>query len=511
MALDLQTAEQEIAEIYISTFGRAPDQAGLAYWVGEVMQGKLDVAQVAQSFFDQDETQSLYGSADDIDFLISIYENALGQSVDANDDGVQYWLDQLQGDGPVTRDSFIKTLINGAKAETGNPEDAQLLQNRVDAGLLYAKEVGVNSNLASQIISDITADAATAEKAMGTVDYYKGWVDQYAGALAPDAQFSEADLWEHIDDDTFWSDLASQDILNFDAPPTVNFWEQADAFWAPPPPGSEAVDPFAFLENEDAWHDPEKFTNFQDGAFRDVDPAALFAQYSAEASSMYGDLLNPEVMDAELMNSMFGNMDENLYKDIFDDMFGDVDDQYFKDVYSQDGQLSQDAFGDVDPFMFNQMFSNTLGDDAQYQEFFGDFDDSFIAGIYMDEDGKPIGEIPDGFNPEHFPDGFIDGFEAGEFSDEFFTANFEGQFPPPEGGYGEYFDYDGDGEYLDYGMYPSYDGEYVDYDGDGGYPDDGSYPPENGDPAGPPPEETPPPAGDPNPAPAYNHIDYFIA
>ena len=34
---NLQTIENEVAEIYISTFGRAPDQAGLAYWVGEVL------------------------------------------------------------------------------------------------------------------------------------------------------------------------------------------------------------------------------------------------------------------------------------------------------------------------------------------------------------------------------------------------------------------------------------------------------------------------------------------
>ena len=146
MTIDLQTAEQEVTEIYVSTFGRAPDQAGLAYWVGELMKGNLNIEQVSQSFFDQEETQALYGEAGDVDFLISVYKNTLGQTVDANDEGLKYWLAELEADGGVTRDGFIKTIINGAKADTGNPLDAQLLENRVNAGLQYAKEVGVESD-----------------------------------------------------------------------------------------------------------------------------------------------------------------------------------------------------------------------------------------------------------------------------------------------------------------------------------------------------------------------------
>ncbi|PHS55932.1 MAG: hypothetical protein COB17_10640 [Sulfurimonas sp.] len=441
MALDLQLAEQEVAEIYVSTFGRAPDQAGLAYWVGEVMKGNLTIAQVSESFFDQQETQDLYADASDMDFLISIYKNALGQTVDANDDGLKYWLGELEAGAGVTRDGFIKTLINGAKADTGNVLDAQLLENRVNAGLLYAKEVGVNSDLASQIMNDITADATSAEDAMGMIDFYNGWVDQYSTALGADSTLAKEDLWNNINDQTFWTNLENEHTLTFDAPPPINFWEEADSFWAE---GITLDTGFDFLRDETKWHDVAKFNDFQGGAYDKVDAATMFAQYSGEASIMYNDLINSDDMNSEIMDNMFGTMDESLYNDIFKDMFGDVDDQYFKRVYSEDGVLKEDAFDNMDPHLFNNMFSDTLTDDGRFEEFFGDFNPEFIAGIYIDNEGKPVGEIPVGFNEGLFPEGFLEGFEGGEFSQDFvslhFPDGFNGEFPPidgtfPEGGF----------------------------------------------------------------------------
>ncbi len=246
MADNLQTIESEVAEIYISTFGRAPDKDGLAYWTGEVLKGNLTMAQVSESFFDQSETQEMYGNSSNLDFLISIYENTLGKTVDSSDEGVQYWLGQLDS-GELTQNGFVKTIINGAKAETGDANDALLLQNKVNTGLLYAKEIGVTGDLAKQIMNDVTYDPATAENAMGMVEYYKGWVGEYSTALGDDSGVTDADLWANINDATYWNDLGQNHTLHFDAPPPINFWEQTDAFWAD---GTTPDTEFAFLQDE---------------------------------------------------------------------------------------------------------------------------------------------------------------------------------------------------------------------------------------------------------------------
>ena len=54
-----EVTEQQVAELYVATFNRAPDAAGLAYWVNSA----LTIEEIAQSFFDQPETQVQIGRA----------------------------------------------------------------------------------------------------------------------------------------------------------------------------------------------------------------------------------------------------------------------------------------------------------------------------------------------------------------------------------------------------------------------------------------------------------------
>ena len=186
-AVDNQAIQERVAEIYVSTFGRAPDKAGLEYWTNEVVKGNLTLDGVAQSFFDQPETKALYDDASNEDFIISVYENTLNRTVDSNDEGVQYWAGELKN-GHLSKDTFIKAIVDGAKADTGSADDAALLQNKVKVGLDYAQEIGkADSPLAKQVMEKVTADDTTVEDAMATVNFYKDWVDSYDTALGDDA------------------------------------------------------------------------------------------------------------------------------------------------------------------------------------------------------------------------------------------------------------------------------------------------------------------------------------
>ena len=48
--------QAEVAKLYVATFNRAPDAGGLSYWTNSGM----SIENIAQSFFDQSETQTLY-------------------------------------------------------------------------------------------------------------------------------------------------------------------------------------------------------------------------------------------------------------------------------------------------------------------------------------------------------------------------------------------------------------------------------------------------------------------
>jgi len=156
-----ETLQSRTTEIYVATFGRAPDRAGLQYWVGQVEKGLLTVDQVAQSFFDQPETQTKYPQGtSNADFITSIYQNVLNR--DPDQAGLDYWVAELDR-GAFTRSQAIIAIINGAKAATGSPTDAAILANKEEVGEYFAA-----SSLGE--LSDISTLRMYAQMVMGSVD-----------------------------------------------------------------------------------------------------------------------------------------------------------------------------------------------------------------------------------------------------------------------------------------------------------------------------------------------------
>lgn len=49
---------ENVTQIYVATFNRAPDAAGLEYWMYQSNLTSLE--EIAMSFFDQSETQLVY-------------------------------------------------------------------------------------------------------------------------------------------------------------------------------------------------------------------------------------------------------------------------------------------------------------------------------------------------------------------------------------------------------------------------------------------------------------------
>ena len=109
------TFEEQITNLYIAVFDRAPDAAGLSYWV----HSGLTVEQIAQSFFEQPETQALYGDRSLEDFITAVYENVLGREPDEG--GYRYWHDELES-GRVGKDLFILAIVNAAMEHEADAE-----------------------------------------------------------------------------------------------------------------------------------------------------------------------------------------------------------------------------------------------------------------------------------------------------------------------------------------------------------------------------------------------------
>ena len=97
-----------VTRLYIATFGRAPESAGSIYWLYE---SKLNLEDIARSFFEQEETKAKYPQGfDNYDFIVSTYNHVYNRNPDQA--GGDYWLEELDG-GKIEKGLFILAVING--------------------------------------------------------------------------------------------------------------------------------------------------------------------------------------------------------------------------------------------------------------------------------------------------------------------------------------------------------------------------------------------------------------
>ncbi len=142
--------EERVIKLYIATFNRAPDKAGLDYWVNEMKNNGWSLEMVAQSMFMQKETKELYpeGTSTE-DFIKAVYKNTLNRVADKS--GIEYWKKELES-GNISKEHFIIAIINGA-----NGDDIKVLNNKTKIGEYFAIEKGKNDLSLSKSIMKIVS------------------------------------------------------------------------------------------------------------------------------------------------------------------------------------------------------------------------------------------------------------------------------------------------------------------------------------------------------------------
>lgn len=161
-----QPTYENVTKLYVATFNRAPDTVGLNYWINDSFNGNPTLSQIAQSFFDQKETQTLYpAGTSNRDFVRSVYLNLFNREPDSV--GWNYWEQELNQQ-KYSKNRFIETVINGA-TDDANGMDKTILENKKEAGLYFALYGNEDKNLASSIMQTITSDANTVTQVRDTL------------------------------------------------------------------------------------------------------------------------------------------------------------------------------------------------------------------------------------------------------------------------------------------------------------------------------------------------------
>ncbi|MDD2266027.1 DUF4214 domain-containing protein [Sulfuricurvum sp.] len=147
-----------VAKLYVATFNRAPDAAGLDYWVNSGM----SLEDISQSFFDQPETQNLYpiGTQTTV-FVTSVYQNLFNRPPDQA--GLDYWANELNTH-TISNQNFILAVTNGALGS-----DATILTNKTTIGLAFAN-AGLNDpTFAHTVMANVDASEESVTSAEDTI------------------------------------------------------------------------------------------------------------------------------------------------------------------------------------------------------------------------------------------------------------------------------------------------------------------------------------------------------
>ncbi len=113
VALDIDGAAGQAFRLYQAAFGRAPDLAGLGYWISRIDAG-TPLVDVSNGFIGSNEFKSLYGvNPNHTQIVGQLYQNVLHRAPDAG--GEAYWvgvLDSNPGAVPEVLKQFSESLEN---------------------------------------------------------------------------------------------------------------------------------------------------------------------------------------------------------------------------------------------------------------------------------------------------------------------------------------------------------------------------------------------------------------
>lgn len=96
LAFDLNGVAGQAYRIYQAAFDRTPDQAGLGYWIASMDHG-MSLTDVAAQFVASAEFTGRYGALTGAAFLTTVYQNVLHRAPDSA--GLDYWLGYMNGGG----------------------------------------------------------------------------------------------------------------------------------------------------------------------------------------------------------------------------------------------------------------------------------------------------------------------------------------------------------------------------------------------------------------------------
>jgi len=126
VALDIDGAGGEAYRLYQAAFNRTPDKVGLGYWIAQLDHG-TSLSAVSQSFINSAEFQGLYGAQpSNLDLVNNFYWNVLHRAPDQA--GLNYWVNILN----THQDTAANVLVGFSESKENYAQLVGVMSNGVE-------------------------------------------------------------------------------------------------------------------------------------------------------------------------------------------------------------------------------------------------------------------------------------------------------------------------------------------------------------------------------------------
>lgn len=381
---------RDLAGLYVAYFDRAPDPAGLKFWIDQLDNGR-PFATIAQDFANSVEARSIYDFLEDpssstpTEFVSQIYINLFGRAPDTV--GLNFWVDVLES-GAVAPGDMVEAVMLGAQDTVVDGQvinDMTTVNNKIDNALYWSDQ--------AMMIEGFVFDNAAYVSAQEAIDGVQDTPESAAaGRAATDDFFND-----FLDSSTFTLCEKTVEITEPDqlVTNTVIYWG-----YNPHPRNLEGVD------NEDG-NDP----NGNDNNLTNEGPE----DGGISAEVFFNNYL-PSIADTLGFPEFFGDgVDVNF------DEFSVIDFPALTSIEleaGEDGNGGTISFtypdGSADDIVLTQEYFNFLSDLIFDEEGNSRFFEQEVAAqvpVFLDDEGEPTTDPDEGVGD---PIGYIDAVLSGE-------------------------------------------------------------------------------------------------
>ena len=174
------TDQNNVMRAYIAYYGRPADAAGLAYWVGRVASAGGSLNAIMADFGTSKEFTDRYGTLSPSDLITSIYRQLFGRNPESA--GLAYWVGELTSGRKTLQSISLEVLFGAAGNDASTVVNRLIAAKSYTSGLSLQNNylADADGNAMAAILASVQTDNTSTNAACGSFD---AMIDALSGSV----------------------------------------------------------------------------------------------------------------------------------------------------------------------------------------------------------------------------------------------------------------------------------------------------------------------------------------